>query len=87
MLSPDLEAAILAGSRFTCADAYKAFVRHAGRQKFSRRSSSDLPQRLREDKAMISSLVVYLEASKYDVALFVLGYIVFEIRGASRNLT
>jgi hypothetical protein len=28
---------------------------------------------------MISTLLVYLEAWKYDVALFVLGYIVFEI--------
>ncbi len=28
---------------------------------------------------MISDLLVYLEAWKYDVALFVLGYIVFEI--------
>lgn len=58
----------------------KLFVRHAGK---TESFPSDHPQiylnASDEEKAMISNLLVYLEEWKYDVALFVLGYIVFEI--------
>ena len=58
----------------------KLFVRHAGK---TESFPGDHPQIYLnvsdEEKALISNLLVYLEAWKYDVALFVLGYIVFEI--------
>lgn len=58
----------------------KLFVRHAGK---TESFPSDHPQiylnASDEEKAMISNLLAYLEEWKYDVALFVLGYIVFEI--------
>ena len=58
----------------------KLFVRHAGK---TESFPADHPQvylnASDEDKAMISKLLIHLEAWKYDVALFVLGYIVFEI--------
>ncbi len=58
----------------------KLFVRHAGT---TESFPADHPQvylnASEQEKAMISKLLIHLEAWKYDVALFVLGYIVFEI--------
>jgi hypothetical protein len=81
MFKPDLDAANIGGLPVERAQTVtKLFVRHAGK---TESFPGDHPQiylnASEEDKAMISGLVVYLEAWKYDVALFVLGYIVFEI--------
>jgi hypothetical protein len=77
MFKPDLEAVNISTLPVERA---KLFVRHAGK---AENFPGDHPQiyinSSEEDRAMISSLLVYLEAWKYDVALFVLGYIVFEI--------
>jgi len=81
MFKPDLEAIDVRGLQVERAQIVtKLFVRHAGKvESFP----GDHPQiylnASDQDKAMISKLLAYLEAWKYDVALFVLGYIVFEI--------
>jgi hypothetical protein len=81
MFKPDLEAVNISTLPVERAQTVtKLFVRHAGK---TESFAGDHPQiylnASEKETAMISSLLVYLEAWKYDVALFVLGYIVFEI--------
>ncbi|MGH9427772.1 MAG: hypothetical protein ACRD2L_15900 [Terriglobia bacterium] len=81
MFKPDLEAVNIRTLPVERAQTVtKLFVRHAGK---TESFPTDHPQiylnASEQEKAMISSLLVYLEGWKYDVALFVLGYIVFEI--------
>ena len=65
----------------------KLFVRHAGK---TESFPNDHPQiylnSSDEEKARIANLLAYLEGWKYDVALFVLGYVVFEICERIREL-
>jgi len=58
----------------------KLFVRHAGKTESFPADHPQVYLNVSEaERAMINKLLTYLEAWKYDVALFVLGYIVFEI--------
>ena len=81
MFKPDLEAVdITALPAERAQTVTKLFVRHAGK---TESFPDDHPQiylsASQTEKELISRLLVYLEAWKYDVALFVLGYVVFEI--------
>ena len=81
MFKPDLESVDIGALPADRAQTVtKLFVRHAGK---TESFPSDHPQIYlnvpEDERQLISRLLVYLEAWKYDVALFVLGYIVFEI--------
>lgn len=80
MFKPDLDAVSSPLPTQRAQTVTKLFLRHAG-------AAEDFPKAhpeiylgaAEEEKAGISKLLGYLEGWKYDVALFVLGYIVFEI--------
>src|SRR5262245_63788994 len=81
MFKPDLDAVNLGKLPVERAQTViKLFVRHAGKNESF---AGDHPQIYvnvsDEEKVLISNLLAYLEGWKYDVALFVLGYVVFEI--------
>jgi hypothetical protein len=81
MFKPDLDAVNLSTLPVERAQTVtKLFVRHAGKtQDFPEGHPQIYLNASEEEKALISNLLAHLEAWKYDVALFVLGYIVFEI--------
>lgn len=80
MFKPDLEQARVAIPLEELARVTKQFLRHAGSVQSFRQAHPEVFRDKPDEKAFDADVFLrYLDSWKYDVALFVLGYVIFEI--------